>query len=147
MRFPERKRGAYGYPLSQEKLIQVILDNYEMGKWHEVRPYEAVLVYGKGQEWSVVNTEGVGVEAKNYDDTVVVWFGLSRPAEGQDGVIAWHSGDSIELTFNQVEQCRDPQGQEIDLADFIRTFGERLERNHRLWWSFCQAFDEIELVS
>ena len=140
----ERPRGAVGYPLDSDKLAQVILSKYDMREWHTVRPLDSVLVYGKGKRWAVVNYEGVGIGAEDYDATSVVDFSLERPGDSDNSKFIW--GDSIELTWNEVEQCRVPNAEVVDLADFIRAFGYRLHRNHQIWYHFTQAFSELETV-
>jgi len=140
----DRQRGAFGYPLDSDKLAQAILDKYDMGEWHTVRPMTSVLVYGKDKRWAIVNAEGVGVEAEDYDSESVVYFLLSRPGNKEGSSVG--TGDAIELTWNEVEQCRVPDAEVVDLADFIRTFGARLERNHYLWYRFTEAFSELETV-
>ena len=140
----ERPRGAVGYPLDSAKLTQVILSHYDMGKWHTVRPLESVLVYGTDKRWAIVNTEGVGREAEDYDAMSFVDFTLARPGNSDNSQFI--SSDGIELTFNEVEQCRVPDAEVVDLADFIRTFGARLDNNHYLWYRFADAFSELATV-
>tara|TARA_R110000822_G_C15234936_1_gene485730 strand:+ start:79 stop:519 length:441 start_codon:yes stop_codon:yes gene_type:complete len=140
----ERPRGAVGYPLDSDKLAQVILTKYDMREWHTVKPLTSVLVYGTDKSWAIVNTEGVGREAEDYDTHSVVDFSLERP--GNSDTSKFISGDSIELTWNEVEQCRVPNAEIVDLADFIRAFGYRLHRNHQIWYRFTQAFSELETV-
>jgi len=140
----ERPRGAVGYPLDSDKLTQVILSKYDMKEWHTVKPLTSVLVYGKDKQWAIVNTEGVGREAEDYDDESPVDFMLERP--GDKSTSKYISGDCIGLTWNEVEQCRVPDAELVDLADFIREFGYRLHHNHQLWYSFTQAFSELETV-
>lgn len=129
-----RERRALGYLLDSDKLARVILDKYDMGKWHTVKPYASALVYGDGQQWAIVNDEGVGSVAADFDSKSVVYFGLSRPGD-KPGVSRYISGDSIELTWQQIDYCR--TGEPVDLADFIRTFGARLENNHAIWYRFA----------
>jgi len=140
----ERPRGAVGYPLDRDKLAQVIVDKYEMREWHTCKPLSSVLVYGKDKRWAIVNDEGVGREAEDYDATSNVDFILERPGDkpGQSFI----NGDVIGLTWNEVEQCRIPDAEVVDLADFIRAFGYRLHHNHSLWYTFTQAFSELETV-
>ena len=140
----ERPRGAVGYPLDSDKLTQAILSKYDMQEWHTVRPLDSVLVYGTDKRWAVVNDEGVGREAKDYDDTSTVYFRLERPADKPNS--GFISSDAIELTWNEVEQCRVPDAEVVDLADFIRAFGYRLHRNHQIWYHFTEAFSELETV-
>lgn len=140
----ERPRGAVGYPLDSDKLTQAILSKYDMQEWHTVKPLSSVLVYGKDRRWAIVNTEGVGREAKDYDDTSLVDFVLERPADKPGS--SFISGDAVGLTWNEVEQCRVPDAEVVDLADFIRTFGYRLDNNHSLWYHFTEAFSELETV-
>jgi hypothetical protein len=61
-----------------------------------------VLVYGKDKRWAIVNTEGVGIEAEDYDANSFVDFSLERP--GASETSKYISGDAIELTWNEVEQ-------------------------------------------
>jgi hypothetical protein len=135
----DRERGAIGYLLDSDKLARVILNKYDMREWHTVTPYRSVLVYGQDRQWGIVNEEGVGTVAPDYDGTSVIYFGLSRPSD-KSKTSQYISGDAIEVTWQQIDHCR--TGEPIDLADFIRTFGWRLDNNHSIWYGFADKMLE-----
>ena len=125
----ERKRGATGYVLDTDKLTKVLrqltgVDNAQA--WGN-----PVLVYGEdGSSWGVVNTEGVGGEAGNYDKPARVWWDRAT-AEGYfDARLC-----SDLVSFNDIQSC--VTGESVDLADHIRTFGARLENNYYIWYEFA----------
>ena len=129
MRSNNRQRGALGYLLDSDKLAKHIrfATGSKFWEW-EIEPYKAALVYGEGKSWAVVNTEGVGDEADDYDQSVVVNFGLSRGDEFHMII------QEVKLPWSVIDQCR--TGEPIDLADHIRAFGYRLHNNHAIWYRF-----------
>ena len=123
----ERKRGATGYVLDADKLTKVL--RQVTGVENAQAWGNPVLVYGEGESWAVVNTEGVGGVADNYDKPARVWWDRAT-AEG-----FWDARLSDDLVpFNDIQSC--VTGKSVDLADHIRTFGSRLENNYAIWYEF-----------
>lgn len=122
-----RPRGAFGYPLDSavlaQKLRQVVNPDTPLDNWHALK---SVLVYGDGKSWAVVNTEGVGAYADDYDGQADVWF-----------VYAHGRLDCDKLSFTDVHDALVAGAAPVDLADFIRVFGDRLDSNHALWFNFA----------
>ena len=122
-----RPRGAIGYPLDSavlaRKLREVINPDTPLDNWHALK---AVLVYGDEKSWAVVNTEGVGSYAEDYDGSADVWHTYA------------HGRMYCEkLAFTDVHEALDVNAAPVDLADFIRSFGDRLDSNHSLWFNFA----------
>jgi len=124
----DRQRGATGYVLDTDKLTAVLrrVTGIENAKaWGN-----PVLVYGEGKSWAVVNTEGVGGKADDYDTPARVWWDRDR---GDDYFDARLSDDVV--PFNDIQEC--VTDELVDLADHIRTFGARLDNNHAIWYGFA----------
>jgi hypothetical protein len=139
MRSNNRQRGALGYLLDSDKLTKHIRFATGSKHWdYDIEPYTAALVYGEGTSWAVVNDEGVGDSADDYDGTVTINYGLSKePDESDDpNVIRVFNifVQEVKLPWSVIDQCR--TGEPIDLADHIRTFGYRLDNNHAIWYRF-----------
>jgi hypothetical protein len=139
MRSNNRQRGALGYLLDSDKLTKHIRFATGSKHWdYDIEPYTAALVYGEGTSWAVVNDEGVGDSADDYDGTVTINYGLSKePDESDDpNVIRVFNifVQEVKLPWSVIDQCR--TGEPIDLADHIRTFGARLDNNHAIWYRF-----------
>ena len=129
-RMTNRPKGALAYPLNSAELASIIEDDlrkqgYEPNGTIDV--YPSALVYGSDTNWAVVNSEGVGSQAVDYDGTVVVSFSIGA----YDMLIRDH-----EFSFHEIEGAL--LGTNVDLAEFIRVFGDRLDSNHSLWYSFSE---------
>lgn len=75
--------------------------------------------------WAVICTEGVGWVADEYNAIEITVLG--------------HFGQNSRM-FLYVERIPEMfTGETVDLADYIRTFGDRLERNFDLWASRAVA--------
>jgi hypothetical protein len=127
-RLERRPKGALAYPLNSAELASIIEDDlrkqgYELNGTIEV--YPSALVYGSDTNWAVVNSEGVGSLAVDYDATVTVHFSIGA----YDMLIREH-----EFRFHEIEGAM--LNNNVDLADFIRVFGDRLDSNHSLWYGF-----------
>jgi hypothetical protein len=123
-----RERGATGYVLDTDKLTKALrritgVENAQA--WGN-----PVLVYGEGESWAVVNTEGVGGVADNYDKPARVWWDRDLG----DGYFDARLGDDL-VPFNDIQSC--VTGESADLADHVRTFGARLDNNHAIWYEFA----------
>jgi hypothetical protein len=123
-----RQRGATGYVLDTDKLTKALrrvtgIDTAQI--WGN-----PVLVYGEDKSWAVVNTEGVGGTADDYDKPARVWFDRETP----EGYISVQLEDEL-VPFNVIQEC--VTGEQVDLADHVRTFGARLDNNHAIWYGFA----------
>jgi hypothetical protein len=123
-----RQRGALGYVLDTDKLTKVL--RQVTGVENAQAWGNPVLVYGEGESWAVVNTEGVGGVADNYDKPARVWWDRNLEEPYFDARL----GDDL-VPFNDIQSC--VTGESVDLADHIRTFGSRLENNHAIWYEFA----------
>lgn len=128
MRGNDRDRGATGYVLDTDKLTAVLrqmtdIDNAQA--WGN-----PVLVYGEGKSWAVVNTEGVGGKADDYDTPARVWWDRDLG----DDYFAGYLNDDL-VSFNDIQKC--VTDELVDLADHIRIFGDRLDNNHAIWYGFA----------
>jgi len=134
-----RNKGALVYTLDQQE----VAFNIAHALWRKyrdqtnqnlqfyidgVKPLESGLVYGDGKAWALVNTEGVGSYAEDYNHTVEAWY-------------SFYGGEyqATELEFTDVDSA--VTGQTEDLSEFIRTFGDRLENNFDSWYSFSDKED------
>lgn len=131
-----RQRGALGYLLDTNKLAQAIREVLGSKDWEwDIEPYKAALVYGEGTKWAVVNDEGVGSRADDYDQTVTINYGLSKESDENENARTINIFiQTVELPWSVIDQCR--TGEPIDLADHVRTFGHRLDNNHAIWYRF-----------
>lgn len=128
-RLTRRPKGALCYPLSTFELagiIQAELDRQGNTPNGTIHPDHYALVYGPGRSWGLVMTEGVGVTAEDYDQEVSVWYSI-----GEYGPVC-----EVKLPFNIIQGALD--GTNMDLADFIRVFGDRLDSNHYTWYDFTE---------
>ena len=134
-----RNTGALVYTLDQQELAfniaHALWRKYrdQTGKDLQfytdgVQPLESGLVYGDAQSWGLVNTEGVGSTADDYNHTVEVWY-------------SFYGGEyqATELEFIDVDSA--VTGRTEDLSEFIRTFGARLENNFDSWYAFSDKED------
>ena len=125
-----RERGAIGYVLDTDKLTEVMR---QVTGTDNARPWgRPVLVYGQDKSWAVVNTEGVGGKADDYDTPARVWWEREL---GEDLFEAWINDDLV--PFNDIQKC--VTDEQVDLADHIRTFGARLDNNHAIWYEFADT--------
>jgi len=123
-----RITGIMAKRLDQDKLADVIADelsregNLPHGGAAKIEPMDAVVVWSQASlAIAVVNEEGVG--AFEEEDHVRVWF-----TYGKEGMF-YHD---VLVPVNDILEARQIT-EEVDLADFIRTFGARLDSNHELW--------------
>lgn len=104
---------------SGEKIVSAKADNMGYG-------------YGLGADGKhyVVCTEGVGWEVsedKNFAmDCYVEW-------ETADGKLQMSMMPTFRLTFTLAEVLSARTEETVDLADFVRKFGDRLEVNFSIW--------------
>ena len=128
MRSNDRPHGATGYVLDTDKLtiaLRNITGINTAQTWGN-----PVLVYGEDKSWAVVNTEGVGGKADDYDKPARVWFDRETP----EGYISVQLEDEL-VSFDYIQWC--VTDELVDLADHIRSFGARLDNNHAIWYGFA----------
>ena len=129
-----RITGINATPLDQDKLADAIADALvKAGETSvnraKIEPMDAVVVWSQtGPAIAVVNDEGVG--GYESEDQVRVWF-----TYGKEGMF-YH--DVLVPVADILGASEMPE--EVDLADFIRTFGARLDSNHEIWarWALGQ---------
>lgn len=132
-RLDRRPRGVTGYTLDTGLLKDGIIDAiWKAGFYKDstrddlfnrIEPMSTVVCYAKSGEWALINSEGVG----RYADS-----------DGKSAVHFWidtyHSMD-VELDYETVDGCM--TGGNVELAEFIRVFGDRLDSNHHLWFRWA----------
>jgi len=145
-RYASRPKGAMGSLLDVDKLGSLV--RRLSGDDRAVACFgRYVVVYGKGQKWAVVNTEGVGVEAADYDSPSVVWWRVEYEPETDENGRTFQRMDmaakEVNVSINDIHEC--VTGESIDLADHVRIFGDRLDVNHDDWWWFVKAEEMAEV--
>jgi hypothetical protein len=141
----ERTRGFIGYKLDQSKLLERARDiqvaTYDMDpvdymKNHSVEDLVLVMIndpdaYGCAKH-AVICGEGVGWIQDEYRTCLVPvsigWSGDSRVYLGVDVLKSSLTGETV------------------DLADFVRVFGDRLESNLSLWQSKMSDIDQTKIT-
>jgi hypothetical protein len=133
-RIDNRPRGVLGYTLDTGILKDAIIDAlwardlYKSSTREDlldrIEPMTTVICYNDNAgEWALINTEGVGRYAK---------------PDGKSSIHFWidtyHEGDA-EVDLPTIDGCIN--GGEVDLADFIRVFGDRLDNNHQTWFNWA----------
>jgi hypothetical protein len=122
-----RTRGIFACKLDDRKLADLIADaRIEAGEKivepKDIYPEPSVLALNaQGSEFALINSEGVG--SWSSDGYLLAHYTL-----GQYGGII----ESVKVPFTQLEDL-DTEHDQVDLADFIRTFGARLDNNHQIW--------------
>lgn len=130
-----RPRGVLGYILDNGILKDAITDAMLLRPYfanhsreevaQRITPMATVaILHDHSTEWAVINSEGVGHFADK-DGTARVYFWLDA-----------NYMDSVELDLPTIDGCMD--GGHVDIADFIRTFGDRLHANHYAWYSWAR---------
>ena len=100
--------------LSEEQVQPIkVWKQYLATHWDDEKGYEVV---------SLINEEGVGYTSDEMGRVTVLYHSNEFGASG------W-----IDIHRRVVEKCLTKEV--VDLADVIRTFGDRLENNHYLWYS------------
>ena len=121
-----RRRGATATVLDREMLLVAAREQFP-SQYPDFAEEAGGLTHGPGHQMlletadglAVVNSEGVG--NGTVDGTISLHFSYG---------FTW---TPVTLTVEQVEAAK--TSETIDLADGIRTFGDRLDSNHFLWWS------------
>jgi len=80
----------------------------------------------------VLCTEGVGTERPVTDDEpLVIDFGYRISNGGSGGSFSMGAVATSTMTPDEIRECA--TGEPVNLAEFIRTFGSRLDQNYNLW--------------
>ncbi len=123
----ERATGTVVHLLDENATLALIRN--KLGKPDaDVTPEYMVVVNGKNGLATVI-TEGVG------------WF-----ADANGGIpINFHSGNYgsggyVDVTEEELRGVISDKT--IDLADFVRTFGDRLETNFYIWQQYAKGYDQ-----
>lgn len=140
----ERTRGYIGYKLDSAKILERARDiqvaTYDMDpvkymEDHSVEDLILVMInepdaYGSAKH-AVICGEGVGWIQDSYRTCLVPvsigWSGDSRVYLGVDVLKSFLTGETV------------------DLADFVRVFGDRLESNLSLWQSKMSDIDQSKI--
>ena len=126
-----RITGIYAYLMDKGELGDAIADelvrqgetSVNRGK---IDPLDSVLLHSQTcATFAIINDEGVG--GHETEDHVRVWFTY--------GEMGLYMHDILIPSDALIEAST---AEPVDLADFIRTFGDRLDSNHELWanWHF-----------
>lgn len=112
--------------LDPRRLAEVIADALvEQGHTSvnpaEIEPLDSVLLLSQsGDKFALINDEGVG--GYEHDGVISAWYCFK----------GGYSYASIDVPALDLEAI-DEHHEKVDLADFIRVFGDRLDTNHDLW--------------
>tara|TARA_R110001606_G_C14898706_1_gene593691 strand:+ start:67 stop:492 length:426 start_codon:yes stop_codon:yes gene_type:complete len=134
-----RPRGVEGYTVARDELRALIVSALDKAQTSSIKsevdpesfhPEECIIIANTQGAPALVNTEGVGGFAnltKGSKATIEVWFSI-----GEYGYLR-----SIDLPVHDVIALSTSTPH--DLADFIRTFGDRLDTNHSLWYNWAKS--------
>ena len=130
-RYPERDRGVMLKVLDLSEVEAEATEMYRKEKGDPDGRIEAGWtpwgVAEKDGKLYVVCNEGVGYEVTDEEPLVV---DLYRRAEGSMTIFP-----TMQANLAPDDVRRFTTDEEIDLADLVRTFGQRLEDNFGLWYS------------
>lgn len=132
----ERERGTMLRLLDMEKLHALVLPDAE------VRAPEMTVFEVSFQPWAygvapdgrayVICNEGVGWEVDYEDRKVHIDVHGSRPKADESGKV-FSILPAVTAIMDRADVEEILTDEEIDLADLIRSFGQRLETNFALW--------------
>jgi len=130
-RLEDRVKGYYGHLVDGKKLAVIAKKIYALqyGESVDCAVSDLLLVEGKEKDfrginkYAVVCEEGVGWEQNDY--------GLI-PVPTNIGMGLWNG--KVFMSPKVVQSCLTPQV--IDIADFVRVFGDRLDNNVAIWQGF-----------
>lgn len=137
----ERPMGRMVHRLNTETIKPVIIATL-VDRGFTVNPDDIeidnmVVARVKGDTYATICSEGVGWTVDKLEGTLPVTF--------------WHGGwrsDYVDLMANLV--LGHVSDEEVDLAEFVRMFGARLENNFHIWYNqtdgVSQVFDKAVAV-
>jgi len=99
-----------------------------------------VIWTANGERLAVVNTEGVG--CRNFAELITDFQGQVVGQRDKIQVYAINGMSTFPVTIDVSALRELYTGETENLADFIRTFGDRLEDNFDLWYSFGKSTPE-----
>jgi hypothetical protein len=134
-RIDNRPRGVLGYTLDNGILKDAIIDALWENHLYadrtredlqsRIEPMTTVICYSDhSDEWALINGEGVGSYADR-DGKAIVYFWIDT-----------NYMFDVQIDYDTADGCM--PGGEVDLADFIRVFGDRLDNNHRTWFNWAK---------
>jgi len=109
--------------LDSDKVVELIKSRRETDEHIEAEPF---VVVNTPKGLATICSEGVGWW-KNDDDKYLVGFYVG------------YSNPSYYMTEDELLSCL--SSEQVDLAEFVQTFGSRLENNFDLW------YDQVKNVS
>lgn len=132
-RYENRTKGTVVHLLDVEKATQFIKD-YFQDQDANITADRMVIVNGEKGVATVVD-EGVGWYADKEGKLPINYFGQ------------YGSGGYIDITPYELATLISDET--IDLADHVRTFGDRLETNLYIWQSYAKGYpqDKMSLVA
>lgn len=142
MQSSNRERGIVLRRLDPEALGRKALDHLRV-MWPEVEWTAAGFAYGyavievgtdDGTTVYVVNTEGVGYEVTPGKPWVLDVIASWKDEDGRPHSGMSHNAYVYLSPHEALELSRDDSTEDIDLADLVREFGDRLEVNFSLWY-------------
>ena len=113
-----RKRGAYVALLDGDKVRAFL----ESAGW-DYPGQLGLILSSDGERAAIIGTEGVGMTTNN-DGSPVRYYGLAG--------FMW-----TETDMHVGDICHAFTGKRMDVADFVRTFGSRLDVNAAQWTRFA----------
>lgn len=138
-RLDERTKGYYGIKLDGAKLAEIANQIYALQYTNPVKcNIEDLLlieltekdVFGNSR-YAVVCSEGVGFEQDDFGT-------ISVPTNiGEWG----YANGRVHISAEVIKQCR--TNELIDIALYVRVFGDRLDRNVYIWQSAMVAEPEL----
>lgn len=130
-RYGEREKGNIVYILDKDKTVDAIRAGLiARGESADVEFEFEPLAFVKTQNsFATICEEGVGWEVN---------------ADGELPVTFWRRNfynDYIDLPLNVVRGCVSEKT--VDLADFVRVFGARLENNFHIWRNAIKGVEQV----
>lgn len=131
----ERPRGVILKKVNLDDLADAALtycrDNYPDAEWESVRVGWGPWAVGTAPNgvFYAINVEGVGYDVNNAKE------GFSIPCYGkwiENGQTFSSMTPTVVAKFTE-EQLSERATEDIDLADLVRVFGDRLEVNFGIW--------------
>jgi hypothetical protein len=102
-------------------------------EWTEMKPgFPPYAVYDGDAGLFVICGEGVGWEVNDDNHLSIPFYG--RWKDHEEGTTHFSMTPSTELEFSPNDVRNMASGNEIDLADLVREFGDRLETNFGIWY-------------
>jgi hypothetical protein len=133
----DRQRGLMLRKIDRDALCATALRHlramYPETEWVSVRPEWDYVVGTSPQDGKVyvICTEGVGWEVAFATPFIPFFSTVWKDPNGEEVGGGWGFNTPVYLSPLEVERITSEE--EVDLADFVRSFGDRLEANFSLW--------------